>query len=304
MADRLPELTVKYNAGTFFRYPENLDSPNSGREHVVLFTINQITPPKYDSDAKRFKAPVTATNPGEQINLLGFDFQISPPTTQIAAAIELYMPDTVTVSYDQSYQEDNLSDYTVAYYGQALGAEFGAKGKVMEALTSNPLNAISSDPKILALIRKFADNFVPVDTLLKGQGLAINPQVQLLFKATALRTFQFEFLFTPTSQKEADTVQQIIQKFKYHAAPTIGGGAIKSDLFFTMPDTFDIQFFYKGNVNNKIHRIDECVLESINVDYAPNGWAAFNDGSPVQTKMTLQFKELAIQDKAKIAQGF
>jgi hypothetical protein len=40
------------------------------------------------------------------------------------------------------------------------------------------------------------------------------------------------------------------------------------------------------------------------VDYGPNGWATFNDGSPVQIKLTLQFKETVIVDKNKIKAGY
>jgi len=275
-------------------YPQNLGNDPS-RTHIVEFIVNDINPPTFNaSEAK----------PGRQFNLFGQSFQISPPSKQIQAAIQLYMPDTVNVSYDQSYQEDNLSDYTVTYYGQALTAGFNSRDKIIEGLRSNPINTLSSNPEILALVRRFADNFIPVDTLLKGQGVAINPQVQLLFKATALRTFQFEFLFTPTSQQEAQNIKKIIQTFKYHAAPEIGGGATNSDLFFKMPDTFNINFLYKGRVNENVHKIDECVLETINVDYAPVGWSAFDDGAPVQTRMTLQFKELAVQDKKQIELGY
>ena len=38
----------------------------------------------------------------------------------------------------------------------------------------------------------------------------------------------------------------------------------------------------------------------MNVDYAPNGWAAYSDGSPVEIRLTLQFKELDIVTKEAI----
>jgi hypothetical protein len=39
------------------------------------------------------------------------------------------------------------------------------------------------------------------------------------------------------------------------------------------------------------------------VDYATNGWITYPDGSPVQTRLTLSFKEIDIIDKKKIADG-
>ena len=41
----------------------------------------------------------------------------------------------------------------------------------------------------------------------------------------------------------------------------------------------------------KIMTINDCVLQDVNIDYAPNGWAAYNDGYPIQTRLNLTFKE-------------
>jgi hypothetical protein len=50
----------------------------------------------------------------------------------------------------------------------------------------------------------------------------------------------------------------------------------------------------------KIMNIQECVLTGVTVDYAPNGWAAYNDGYPVQTTLQLNFKETQILTKDKL----
>jgi len=50
----------------------------------------------------------------------------------------------------------------------------------------------------------------------------------------------------------------------------------------------------------KLFNIGDCVLTNVSVDYAPNGWAAYTDGHPIQTRMTLQFKEMDIVTKDKI----
>ena len=48
----------------------------------------------------------------------------------------------------------------------------------------------------------------------------------------------------------------------------------------------------------KIFEVGDCVLRNVNVDYAPNGWAAYNDGYPIQTRLTLQFQEMDIVTKS------
>jgi hypothetical protein len=51
-------------------------------------------------------------------------------------------------------------------------------------------------------------------------------------------------------------------------------------------------------------RISTCVLQNITVDYAPSGAAFYNDDSPVNTRMTLQFKELEFITKHLVERGF
>ena len=66
---------------------------------------------------------------------------------------------------------------------------------------------------------------------------------------------------------------------------------------------------YNGQENPNIPKIiGSCVLESIDLDYAPNGFAAYESvgenspskggtGTPVATRMTLRFKETTIVTK-------
>ena len=81
-------------------------------------------------------------------------------------------------------------------------------------------------------------------------------------------------------------------------------GNEKTAIFFVVPSTFYIDYLFNGQPNENINKIGECVLETVTVDYATNGWVTFEDGSPVQTRLTLQFKEIEIVDKLKIEEGF
>ena len=54
---------------------------------------------------------------------------------------------------------------------------------------------------------------------------------------------------------------------------------------------------FRSAPDAKVFKVNDCVLENVNVDYAPNGWAAYNDGYPVQTRLTLQFKETQMLTK-------
>jgi hypothetical protein len=294
-----------------FQYPDGLDVDLS-RQHQVQFFINEIEQSSYTEDRNTTKYDANVSKSGETFRIGNFNnidtgFKISPEKRRLAASIQLYMPDTMQTSYTNAYQEDDLNDYTIPRLGQAIVGLGGDVASYMSDFKNNKFNFASAatNPNLLALIKEAVGGSIPVDVLLKGRGYAINPQVQLLFKATALRTFQMTFLFTPYSEREAKNVKNIIDMFKFHAAPEVGNAAGGvGGQFFILPSTFDIKYLYQGKENKFINKVDECVLENIEVDYATNGWITFPDGSPVQTRLTLSFKEMSIIDKNKIRQGY
>jgi hypothetical protein len=82
--------------------------------------------------------------------------------------------------------------------------------------------------------------------------------------------------------------------------------------FMVPPSEFDIKFYYNGTENNNIQKISSCVLETVDVDYAPNGWSAYEvpgeiypdvgrSGMPVAIRLILQFKETEIMTKSHYA---
>ena len=131
---------------------------------------------------------------------------------------------------------------------------------------------------------------------MSSQGLVLNPNQQVLFEGIDFRTFQMAFTFTPVSQNENSMVQDIIKTFRKCAAPTINKNA--AGMFFIPPSVFDIQFFYNNSLNPNIPKVKTSVIKDIDVNYAPNGWASHQDGQPVQTRLTLQFKEMNIRTKS------
>lgn len=131
-------------------------------------------------------------------------------------------------------------------------------------------------------------------------GYAINPGVQILYRSTKLRQFQFSFLMAPANEKESKSMESIIKTLRYYAAPETTG------VFFKTPAEFDIKFFNKGTENTHIPRIRRCVLNRIDVDYTPlNGeWTTFTNGYPVSCIMTLMFQEMEIIHKQFIQDGY
>ena len=339
-----------------YQYPRNLGT-DSTRNHYIAFTIlepdpsynNEIgnnlkkigdqTVDQLKSDGRKIAADVATTAADSIIpgfgtfarDLLGAAKNLgsgaSAAIQTIAQAdvkrrprsyINLYVPDTVQVSYNAVYGEQSLTDAlgTPYFLAQAGSTVIDAVKNLTESGTpsvANILNAAGNDPYVrqiagtlLGKAGLVADGQAVSQLLNRGIGQAINPQMQVLFQSVGFRTHQFDFTLTPYSAEEAQAIKNIIYEFKYASAPEINRNGVfgTQGMFFKVPDMFDIQFFYNGKINENVHRITRCVLENISVDYAPIGWVTYDGGQPVQTKLTLQFKEIEIVDKTRIRDNY
>jgi hypothetical protein len=284
------------------QYPRDLNSATRG--HVVEFTVSKIKPvtieetktlvSKFGNGAmevgQQFKQDPqkaaqdavsgikSAFNNGVQSvsTALSSNIEVGYGTqrTETIGYINLYMPENVTFSYNAQYDKTSVAE--------AAGS-LPLVGSIAKGITS----ALENSAAKLALQR---------------MGYVFNPQQQMLFEGIDFRTYQMSFTFTPYSRAEADQVNRIIKMFRMYAAPII-----RSDLagmFFVPPGVFDIRFLFNGAPNRNLNRVTRSVLESVEVNYAPNGWSAHSDGSPVQTTMTLSFKETVLVDRNMIEQGF
>jgi hypothetical protein len=302
-------------------YPRNL--ANSTRGHYIIFYINVAAQSNYISGTSYTGSQTsggytdvgvleaagrTAINQENQAKAGPKGTQTLQEmltvrkTKRITQGIALYMPETVNVSYNANWQSESLTEAASKFglYGTAAAQTLDGK-----ALSGNKTTSGIS-PAIADILGQFASGKVGLgevqDFALFTQGVAVNPQLQVLFKGTDMRTFSFEFLFTPYDEEEARNVVNIIKTFKFHQAPEVNTSA--AGRYFTPPSEFDIDFFANGQLNDKIHQIGTCVLSGVTVDYAPNGWSALEsekfNGMPTQIRMTLDFQETEIVTKERV----
>ena len=138
----------------------------------------------------------------------------------------------------------------------------------------------------------------------KQTGRALNPRMELAFQSVPFRTFNFEFDFAPKNQKEVESVNKIMQLFKFHMAPDVS-----NEKYMITPSEFQIMYYYRDKVNTYLPKISRCVLQDMSVDYAPEGvfhtFKADAQGAmPVISKLTLTFSETEIMTKQTISEGF
>jgi hypothetical protein len=189
----------------------------------------------------------------------------------------------------------------------AIASAKGAKGladvlgspaaNVMTLLTTGGLINPTTKAAIYSKLLKAADFDISPETILsRGYGVVSNSNLELLFSGPQLRGFQFGYVFSPRSEKEAIMCRKIIRFFKQGMAAkksnkTSGFGA--SSFLLSTPNVFKLE--YKTNDNDDIKGLNKfkiCALTNIQISYADGQWSAYDKGQPVRTQMMLNFKEL------------
>jgi hypothetical protein len=310
----IPGLTTQGPLGLLFnnpfsqtnlQYPRDLQSTTRG--HYVTFLIKDINPVGYDEtsgyDISGVESAVgqglsTLAQVTTGLGLRNSELQLSPQTTTSRGSISLYIPETMNFTYGASYNQASLTSIAGQGISSILGGIGGAVSQFVPESKSNTGKALSSFAGGVA----GAVSAEAVNVALKSVGLAINPKLQLLFESIGFRSYSMSFTFTPYSQQESEAVTKIINTFKQYAAPRVVKGATNG-MFFIPPAIFEPKFYFNGSENKKINAVKPSVIENIDVNYAPNGWSTFGDGAPVQTTLTLQFKETELLDRDTLVTG-
>ena len=145
----------------------------------------------------------------------------------------------------------------------------------------------------------FAKTETAKNFLAAGAGLAVNNHMALVYRGPSeFRTHDFVFQFFPKDGDEALIIKRIINDLKNGMTPRLAGLG-KGDNqrltapFFKSPRQYKIYFKKGGGSNEFLFKIGTSVLTSMTVNHDPQGIVGFHpDGAPVQTTLSLNFKEI------------
>ena len=146
------------------------------------------------------------------------------------------------------------------------------------------------------LIAYFAGQAVGANILGRTAGVTLNPNLELLFKGPNLRTFNFNFRFTPRSEKESKEVKEIIRVFKKNMAVQRS----TSNLFLMTPRVFTLEYIYNaegesaGQIHPYLNVFKPMAMTNLNVNYTPDGtYMTYNkSGSLTAYDLQMSFGEL------------
>ena len=133
-------------------------------------------------------------------------------------------------------------------------------------------------------------------------GLATAAESMVTYTGPMYREFSFNFSLKPTSDVEANTIDQIVKHFKISAAPE--QIANKGFRIYALPYVFEITYHFKTAPNERMNKIGKCALTNMSVAYGGDRFTTFEDGNPVEVALSLSFKEIELLDKERVKAGY
>lgn len=295
-------------------FPEDIGNDYVG--HYMVININvptKLTSPSEARGAYGFRSTIMGNELSKVDNLrFNPDFSNIPGqlagaqqrelasiprfTRRIKESIALFMPSSIVHTTQNAYEEVSLTALGGRAMGVALAGLAGAAGAWAGQTVKT---AIDGAGRLGALAGASGTIISQIAGLAK---MPINPRIEVVYSTTPQRQFVFEVMMAPRNEKESKSIREIISTLRFHAAPEIDPNF---SLLLIPPAEFDITFFNKGIENFNIPRINTCVLERIEADYAPTGaYATFSDGHPVAVRLSMAFREIEMPHKRRIIEGF
>lgn len=225
------------------------------------------------------------------------------PTRQTKGSVVLYLPAQINVSQKANFGEPEIGGLVAGglsamknFTGFNLESGKAAVNAVKDNVGQSGTEAAARQLGNLAegAGATGAASLANIQT-----GRTINNRTELMFEGVDRRSFSFTFRLLPHDAAEAATIQNIVKSFRFHMMPHQMPEA-EFGRTLVSPSTYNISYSHQA----ELHKISECVLESVDVKYGGERPQFFHDNRPTETELTLQFKELEILTKSRIEEGF
>jgi hypothetical protein len=225
--------------------------------------------------------------------------------------VELPIPQDITDSNSVTWGEDRMNVLELAALNVAQTAMTGnlgenivqtAEAAVTMLNTGVEIPGLTADTQAAvraalsgAAIGALGSNVSARSVISRSTGQILNNNLELLFQGVNLRSFPFSITFSPRGPEESAVVKDIIRSFKMSMAPKAGeiDGSVSLGMFLKSPDVFQLRYM-KDDVDHPfLNAFKLCALTGMSVNYTNAGtYATYEDGTPVNIRMNLTFKEL------------
>lgn len=248
-------------------YPEDIHKTNANFPYMKISIIEYRPFIKINEKDAEVSKISEVLNIDETKNYDGFtpiDKKSISPIEQIILPIPQSIQDNIGITWEMANNEIIQSTMQAAASVGDMGI-----GDVLKKYGINLVQGIGGN-----VIRPFT-------------GYSSNPKKQAIFHSPEPRVFNFDFIFTPTSEKEAETVINIIRSIKKYSLPK----ASTSGGLFQFPKEFVLEFHGVAG----FPEIDSCVCMAVSTNYTTATLQLLKSGHPVQLTMGLTFQEVTLR---------
>lgn len=311
-------ITPTTTAGNTLRYPSDPGIIESDSDYV-LFSFYNYAPP-FGSNVQTAPSGATATSSASGVNVVNSyenyasssDRSYSNPATDVKPIV-LYMPEDIQSQFGAGW---NGVGFGAAAAGLLnLSGAVGSGKDIIQQLQAGGesvlggLKAATFNEITKAINSMAGATITPNQALAAVTGTIINPNVEMLYEAPKLRTFNLRFKMSPRSSSEAQQIQKICNTFKKAMLPSFGGqalfGTTEAGNFITMPYLCQVNFMSGSEQHPYLPKYKLCGITDVNINYTADGtYSTFSaDKSPVATELTISFLESKIVFSNEVEEG-
>ena len=324
LENTVEELDANNGLGDIFKLHPVLKYPadaafGTGGQDYMRFETFKYQPPNTDAFTRK-----SNTNRKSQIleTIKGESIPRNSNLGDYGNTIKLPIPNDLRVSNGVEWGGGKANAVEMAAFqdttntiGNVANGGFGRMldgvgniGKLIDVVGKLDNNDQAGGTALTAMLAKMMLSAVNinVDTnqfVARSLGIAINPNLELLFSSPKLRNFTFRFDFAPNDDEDAQVSRHIMRVFRQGMQPTGYGGRREnnvigsSNIFIGAPRVFRIGYF-NGTSRIRglpIHKI--CALTQVSTNFTPeNVYQSYADSravsNPVRSTMELAFTEL------------
>ena len=135
-------------------------------------------------------------------------------------------------------------------------------------------------------------------------GKAAFNDVIVHYSGPQFRTFEMNFSLKPLSQQDQGAIFSIVRFLKLGQAPTLLDTAGIGRLY-ELPLFFKIKYMGRSGELTHMNKIGFCALQGLNVKYGGDRFQTFaEDDAPVQTDISMSFREVQLINKDQLKKGY
>jgi len=278
-----------------YRYPQK--SIGKDDDYLEIGVI-QYVPPGFDFKKDQTGKDTLQLTTGSEKN----SNQRSKYTIQLP--IPANIGDTNQVNWGNGDEINSIAAYGSDIIGDAISSGKFGKGIIdalrsggqvgIDVLTKGGGQGAIKDQFVANLVNIASANAVSATSIRsRATGSVLNPNLELLFEGVNLRTFDFDFDFTPRNLEESNVVKQIIRIFKQSMAPKTGSNTTGAGLFIEAPYVFLLKYKTGSRDHPYLNKFKPCALIGMTMNYTGSGsYTTYADKTPVHMKLNLSFREL------------